>query len=584
MHVLDHEQRRALEQLREHRLDDAVQARAPEGRLELLDLLRRLDVDVERQRDERQPRDELGVELRDALAQGVRGGAVLRQLEQRAQQAAEGEVRRRGLVLRAGRRDGEQVRRLRLELLDEPRLAHAGLADQLDQVAEAHPHRRERGREDRQLALAADERQPVLGSAAAVPETATTSKAVTGSAIPFSVSGSSSTVSKVLRERSSRSLVVSTWPGSGLAHQPRGERGRLAEDRVGAPEARTDLAGEDAAAGGADPERQLGREVGDPARGSQNALLVLARRLGRAGDEDHLAAVGVDVGLEEGDAVLVGHPLRARDQLVEHLGHAFGAGVGEQGVDAAEMDERDRGLPVLGLGATVRDHAADRRGNAGREIDALERRQRLDPAARPGSELQQTTALLGLAENLVGERRRGLVADEDLAGLGARLHRDGARDAGPGQQQLAVRLTDEEEVVGVGVDADVHLQLDRPDRGLRLSELLQRRAHPVGGIAGTGGVVLAREEEQQRVAAELEQPAAEGVGDVEQALEGAVHHLRHLLGAELALLREPLVQRGEAGDVDEGERPLEPAVSRLGLDAQPVDDDARDERRQVDER
>ena len=99
----------------------------------------------------------------DALAQGVRGGAVLRQPEQRAQQAAEGEVRRRGLVLGAGRRHREQVRCLRLHLLDEPRLAHAGLADQLDQVAEAHAHRCDCGREDRQLALAADERQPALG-------------------------------------------------------------------------------------------------------------------------------------------------------------------------------------------------------------------------------------------------------------------------------------------------------------------------------------------------------------------------------------------------------------------------------------
>ena len=54
------------------------------------------------------------------------------------------------------------------------------------------------------------------GSVAAEPETATTSNAVTGSAIPFSVSGSSSTVSNVLRERASRSDVVSTWPGLAL--------------------------------------------------------------------------------------------------------------------------------------------------------------------------------------------------------------------------------------------------------------------------------------------------------------------------------------------------------------------------------
>ena len=72
--------------------------------------------------------------------------------------------------------------------------------------------------------------------------------------------------------------------------------------------------------------------------------------------------------------MLVGHALRARDQLVEGLRNAFGACVGEQGVDAAEMDERDRSLPVLRLGPPVRDHAADRRGHAGGQVDPLERR------------------------------------------------------------------------------------------------------------------------------------------------------------------------------------------------------------------
>src|SRR4029079_9101930 len=143
---------------------------------------------------------------------------------------------------------------------------------------------------------------------------------------------------------------------------------------------------------------------------------------------------------------------------------------------------------------------------------------------------------------------------------------------------------DQEEVERVRVDADVHLQRHRPDRGLRPPELAQGLAHPVGRVAGSGRMVIAREEEQQGVAAELEQAAARGVGDVEQALEGAVHHLRHLLGAELALLREPLVQGREDRDVDEGQRALELPVSRLRRIAQPVDDDARNERRQVDER
>ena len=52
----------------------------------------------------------------------------------------------------------------------------------------------------------------------------------------------------------------------GLPHQASREGGRLAEDRVRAPELGADLTREDAAARGAEPQRQLGREVGDPAR------------------------------------------------------------------------------------------------------------------------------------------------------------------------------------------------------------------------------------------------------------------------------------------------------------------------------
>ena len=95
-------------------------------------------------------------------------------------------------------------------------------------------------------------------------------------------------------------------------------------------------------------------------------------------------------------------------------------------------------------------------------------------------------------------------------------------------------------------------------------------------------MTLLVEEEQQRVAAELEQPAAVRVRDVEERLERRVHHLGHLLGARLALPGELLRHRREAGDVDERERAFKLAVASLGSLAEPFDDDPRDERRQVD--
>ena len=117
--VLDHDQGRRVEQLREQRLDDAVQPGAPEGRLQLFDLGCRLDVDVEGQGQQRKPGKQLRIERCDTLAEDGRGGTVLRQLEQRPEQSPEGEVGRRELVLLARRRRDLHVGALGPELGDE---------------------------------------------------------------------------------------------------------------------------------------------------------------------------------------------------------------------------------------------------------------------------------------------------------------------------------------------------------------------------------------------------------------------------------------------------------------------------------
>ena len=73
-------------------------------------------------------------------------------------------------------------------------------------------------------------------------------------------------------------------------------------------------------------------------------------------------------------------------------------------------------------------------------------------------------------------------------------------------------------------------------------------------------VVRAVEQEQERVAAPLEEPGAPVVRVVEQRDEHAVERVAHQLGADLALPRETLRERGEARDVDEGHRPFDLAV------------------------
>ncbi len=82
----------------------------------------------------------------------------------------------------------------------------------------------------------------------------------------------------------------------------------------------------------------------------------------------------------------------------------------------------------------------------------------------------------------------------------------------------------------------------------------------IGAPAGPRDVRLALEQQQERVAAELEQRAAVGVGDGEERLEAAADRVGELLGPlPAAPARELLGQLGEAGDVDEHAGPVDDA-------------------------
>ena len=85
---------------------------------------------------------------------------------------------------------------------------------------------------------------------------------------------------------------------------------------------------------------------------------------------------------------------------------------------------------------------------------------------------------------------------------------------------------------------------------------------PTRRRACTQGVVLAPEEQQDGVAAELQQVGMVGIGAPDQLREGGVDDAGYLLGALPAALRERLGEVGEAGDVGEDERPLEALRTR----------------------
>ena len=162
------------------------------------------------------------------------------------------------------------------------------------------------------------------------------------------------------------------------------------------------------------------------------------------------------------------------------------------------------------------------------------------------------------------EKRGGGCADDDLAGLGGVLHRDRVRGGRPRDDQLAVRRACEEEVERPRVDAHVHAQRDLARGCVERAELVERAPHAVRRVAGARGMCVALEEEQERIAAELHEAAAVRVRDGEQACERRAHHVGHLFGAARPERCEALRHRGEAGDVDEGERPLERPVPSRG--------------------
>src|SRR5207253_3563663 len=104
----------------------------------------------------------------------------------------------------------------------------------------------------------------------------------------------------------------------------------------------------------------------------EHSLLVVARRCGRARDEHDLAAVAVDVRLEEGDLVPIGRVLDDGHALLERVGRDYGPFVSKELLDAAELDEGDRDRPMLRLALLEQQVLADRDRQAPRKVERID--------------------------------------------------------------------------------------------------------------------------------------------------------------------------------------------------------------------
>ena len=89
-------------------------------------------------------------------------------------------------------------------------------------------------------------------------------------------------------------------------------------------------------------------------------------------------------------------------------------------------------------------------------------------------------------------------------------------------------------------------------------------------------MLVAGEEQQERVAAELQDVAAVAVRDGDETLEDAADQQDELLGAHAALRLEPLGEAREAGDVGRDERAGHDCEVRVGALALPVKNEPRE--------
>ena len=468
--VLDDDQRRRDQHPEQELLDGLEDALAAEGGLDLLAFRRRRDLGVEGNRQQREQGHELGhhgLDPRRQARAGLLRALGLGDAGERPQQRAEREVGHGDGVLVAARGEVREPDGQRLQLLDEPRLADAGLADQLGNLALAHACRIDGCAQLDELLLTADDRQ-LLGRFL-LDHTGRRAHAVGRDRALLALDEERLRRGFELRARALEHLARGEdLARLGACGQARGEVDGVAHHGVGAAGARADVACEGRAAVDAGPKRQGGVGVEDRPEATQHPLLVRPGARRSPGRDVELAAVDVDVRLEPREAELRRHAADGLAEPGERLAQRLGAALREQRLDARELHERGRHLPVLRLAGLETEVGAERGRHEGLELQPGRRGDsRLDDGRR-GSvgivvEREQGSAATLAGEPLRPHRRGRCGADEDLARVRGILEPDRRGRGGPGDDELPVARIDEEEVAGARVDAGRHAELDLAD-------------------------------------------------------------------------------------------------------------------------
>ena len=169
--------------------------------------------------------------------------------------------------------------------------------------------------------------------------------------------------------------------GTGLRHQPRGQVDAVSGDGVDATEPGAVVAGEDPADVHARAHAQDLGGVEHLSSGGEDAGGVVTRADRGTGDEDDLAAVGIDVGGQERHPVGGCRFLAGVDDLTDRVGDGLDAGGSAQRVHPGELDEADGDVAML-VGDLGGQHVLRERGRKGDAQIELGRARAAPPASR----------------------------------------------------------------------------------------------------------------------------------------------------------------------------------------------------------
>ena len=312
-------------------------------------MARARDLDSGDDRDERKPLRQVGGSLRDHTCQ------LRRELRRRSDGGNLPPVPEQALERRIRSSPGIDVAvapqhfrvGARLQLGQQPRLAHAGLSDHLHDLPDPVRRRAGNAEQRRQLLVAPPERRLVepLAGRGRCPDAQRVDRGTLALGDERRVLAGREAAARA-RDELARDQEL---PRGGVLRQAGGEVRTVAHQRIGPAIGRPVVAGEDAPGCRARAERDPAGGVERRAERRDHPVLVATDPPGRPGAEQHLAPIGSDVGDDVGDVVGGGCRLKGGDDVVESdLGRARSA-LQQQPIHPAEPQEADRGMPVLAL-------------------------------------------------------------------------------------------------------------------------------------------------------------------------------------------------------------------------------------------